>query len=53
MSQKMNTGTLLDLRMVARNDPGSYPYDGELYAIYLLENYQRQGIGNQLVRHVV
>jgi hypothetical protein len=33
LSQKMNTGTLLDLRMVARNDPGSYPYDGELYAI--------------------
>jgi GNAT superfamily N-acetyltransferase len=24
-----------------------------LYAIYLLENYQRQGIGNQLVRNVV
>jgi GNAT superfamily N-acetyltransferase len=32
---------------------GKYPYDGELYAIYLLENYQRQGIGNQLVRNVV
>jgi GNAT superfamily N-acetyltransferase len=32
---------------------GKDPYDGELYAIYLLENYQRQGIGNQLVRHVV
>ncbi|HLZ22890.1 MAG TPA: GNAT family N-acetyltransferase [Ktedonobacterales bacterium] len=27
-------------------------YDGELYAIYLLEGYQRQGIGTALIRAV-
>ncbi|SEO97936.1 GNAT family N-acetyltransferase [Paenibacillus sp. OV219] len=27
-------------------------YDSELYAIYLLEPYQRAGIGKQLFRHV-
>ena len=25
------------------------PYPGELYAVYLLEEYQRQGIGQRLV----
>ena len=28
------------------------PYAGELYAIYLLEQYQRQGIGRRLVREL-
>lgn len=28
----------------------AYGYDGELYAIYLLREYQRQGIGRRLVR---
>ncbi|HLY28598.1 MAG TPA: GNAT family N-acetyltransferase [Aggregatilineales bacterium] len=31
---------------------GKYPYLGELYALYLLEAYQRQGIGRQLVTQV-
>ena len=31
---------------------GKYPYQGELFAIYILEAYQRQGIGQQLVRTV-
>ena len=29
---------------------GKYVYQGELFAIYILEEYQRQGIGRQLVR---
>ena len=28
---------------------GKYVYQGELFAIYILEEYQRQGIGQQLV----
>jgi ribosomal protein S18 acetylase RimI-like enzyme len=31
---------------------GRYVYRGELFAIYILEEYQRQGIGRQLVRSV-
>ncbi|EGK84217.1 GNAT family N-acetyltransferase [Microcoleus vaginatus PCC 9802] len=31
---------------------GKYIYKGELFAIYILEEYQRQGIGRQLVRTV-
>ena len=31
---------------------GRYIYQGELFAIYILEEYQRQGIGRQLVRAV-
>jgi ribosomal protein S18 acetylase RimI-like enzyme len=31
---------------------GKYAYQGELFAIYILEEYQRQGIGRQLVRAV-
>ena len=31
---------------------GKYIYQGELFAIYILDEYQRQGIGRQLVRTV-
>jgi GNAT superfamily N-acetyltransferase len=31
---------------------GKYVYQGELFAIYILDEYQRQGIGRQLVRTV-
>ena len=31
---------------------GKYVYQGELFAIYILEEYQRQGIGRQLVGSV-
>lgn len=30
-----------------------YPYDGELYAIYLLKEYQQQGIGRKLIQSIV
>lgn len=29
-----------------------YGYDGELYAIYLLETFQKNGIGKELVKHL-
>src|SRR5690625_821821 len=33
---------------------GNYPaYHGELYAIYILENYQRQGIGKMLMQPII
>ncbi|WP_456271001.1 N-acetyltransferase family protein [Bacillus sp. AK031] len=33
---------------------GDYPdYRGEIYAIYLLEEYQKQGFGTELIRAVV
>jgi len=32
---------------------GDPVYDGELYAIYLLQDYQKQGIGRRLFQHVV
>jgi len=35
----------------ARSHPDRY--DGELYAIYLLEDCQRQGLGRRLVREIV
>lgn len=58
-----NTG---DFACVAENDlgeivgfaagcperTGKYDYRGELSAIYILEAYQRQGIGRQLVREI-
>lgn len=34
-------------------DPITSKYDGELLAIYVLEDYQRKGIGAQLVQKVV
>ncbi|MBE9123766.1 GNAT family N-acetyltransferase [Tychonema sp. LEGE 07199] len=64
LSNVKNTG---DFVCVAENDSGQivgfaaggcertgkYAYQGELFAIYILEEYQRQGIGQQLVRAVV
>jgi L-amino acid N-acyltransferase YncA len=33
---------------------GNYPgYDGELYAIYILESFQRKGLGKRLVQPIV
>jgi GNAT superfamily N-acetyltransferase len=33
---------------------GNYPeYEGEIYAIYLLKEFQKQGIGTELIRAVV
>ena len=33
-----------------RNRTGITDYDGELYAIYILEQYQGNGVGKKLVR---
>ena len=44
------------LSAVAHSGPersGNTVYRGELYAIYLLAAYQRQGLGQQLARAVV
>ena len=63
LSNVKNTG---DFVCVAENDSGQivgfaaggcertgkYVYEGELFAIYILEAYQRQGIGRKLVRAV-
>ncbi|WP_293130990.1 GNAT family N-acetyltransferase [Microcoleus sp. bin38.metabat.b11b12b14.051] len=63
LSNVKNTG---DFVCVAENDSGQivgfaaggcertgkYVYQGELFAIYILEAYQRQGIGRKLVRAV-
>lgn len=35
-----------------RERSGDADYDGELYAIYLIESHQRQGIGKALFHHV-
>ncbi|KSU83311.1 L-amino acid N-acyltransferase YncA [Fictibacillus enclensis] len=34
------------------NRSGRYPYDGELYAIYILQEYQRRSIGTSLIRRL-
>jgi ribosomal protein S18 acetylase RimI-like enzyme len=63
LSNVKNTG---DFVCVAENDSGQivgfaaggcertgkYVYQGELFALYILERYQRQGIGRKLVRAV-
>ncbi|SFD47779.1 Ribosomal protein S18 acetylase RimI [Bacillus sp. OV194] len=33
------------------NRSGRFPYESELYAIYLLQEYQRRTIGSSLIRH--
>lgn len=39
--------------MWGKEREGKLPYDGELYAIYLLKEVQQLGIGRQLATHVV
>ncbi|MDN4072254.1 GNAT family N-acetyltransferase [Fictibacillus terranigra] len=34
------------------NRSGRFPYETELYAIYLLHEYQRRSIGTSLIRHL-
>ena len=48
-----NSGKIVGFAAGGRERTGRYMYQGELFAIYILEEYQRQGIGRQLVRSVV
>lgn len=41
-------GEVVGFASGGRERTGKYPYSGELYAIYLLEEYQRRGIGRKL-----
>jgi ribosomal protein S18 acetylase RimI-like enzyme len=47
-----NLGKVVGFAAGGRERTGKYVYQGELFAIYILEEYQRQGIGRQLVRAV-
>lgn len=45
-------GDILGFASGGQERTGKYGYDGELYAIYILENHQRQGIGTSLTRGI-
>ncbi|TAG73606.1 MAG: GNAT family N-acetyltransferase [Oscillatoriales cyanobacterium] len=47
-----NSGQVVGFAAGGCERTGKYVYRGELFAIYILEEYQRQGIGRQLVRSV-
>ncbi|WP_211745845.1 GNAT family N-acetyltransferase [Paenibacillus sp. Marseille-Q4541] len=44
-----NTCQIVGFASGGPNRSDQMPYDGEIYAIYLLEDYQRQGLGQQLI----
>lgn len=46
-------GNIVGFANGGRERSGEANYHGELYAIYLLESYQRQGIGQTLFRHMI
>lgn len=46
-------GRIVGFAFAGPERDGDPVYQGELYAIYILEDYQRRGIGRQLVRAVV
>ncbi|WP_223829931.1 GNAT family N-acetyltransferase [Paenibacillus arenilitoris] len=46
-------GNIVGFSNGGRSRYHEYKHDGELYAIYLLKNYQRLGIGRMLFRSVV
>ena len=46
------SGAVVGFADGGRERSGDPHYDGELYAIYLLQSAQRQGIGRQLVKAV-
>src|SRR5699024_12530375 len=49
-----NKGEIVGFSNVGVERTGKYPdYKGELYAIYLLKEYQGKGIGKILFKHVV
>jgi Acetyltransferase (GNAT) family. len=43
------SGKIVGFAAGGRERMGKYMYQGELFAIYILEEYQRQGIGRQLL----
>lgn len=47
------SGRIVGFADGGRERSGDPVYDGELYAIYLLQDYQQKGIGRQLFQHVV
>jgi ribosomal protein S18 acetylase RimI-like enzyme len=47
-----NRGTILGFATGGEERTGKFGFDGELYAIYLLEKHQRQGIGTRLTREI-
>ncbi|MBR2566798.1 MAG: GNAT family N-acetyltransferase [Paenibacillus sp.] len=46
-------GEIVGFACGGKEREGKLPYDGEIYAIYLLQSYQQSGIGRQLVKRVV
>ncbi|QKS60432.1 GNAT family N-acetyltransferase [Paenibacillus barcinonensis] len=46
-------GDIVGFATGGKEREGKLPYEGELYAIYLLQSYQQSGIGRQLVGRVV
>lgn len=50
---KDQAGDIVGFANGGRERSGDPVYDGELYAIYLLQDCQRQGIGQVLFRHIV
>lgn len=46
-------GNIVGFACGGKEREGKLPYDGELYAIYLLKEVQQTGIGRQLATHVV
>jgi L-amino acid N-acyltransferase YncA len=47
-----NRGTVIGFATGGEERTGKFGFDGELYAIYLLEKHQRQGIGTSLTRGI-
>lgn len=47
-----NSGEVVGFAAGGHERTGKYIYQGELFSIYILEEYQGQGIGRQLVRCV-
>ncbi|KAA2301941.1 GNAT family N-acetyltransferase, partial [Clostridioides difficile] len=50
---EQSDGNIVGFACGGKEREGKLPYDGELYAIYLLKEVQQAGIGQQLARHVV
>lgn len=48
-----DAGRLVGFASGGRERAGEVGYKGELYAIYVLDDFQRRGYGHQLVRSVV